>query len=98
MNLQQQREAVRRRRLVSRGVQQMRQRHLDEIRLGIVASQFAQRSTHHVARPDPSTQLEDPATTLAVKATIVLTMAGLLLQFHAPLAEAALGLLSRIIR
>ena len=38
MNLQQQREAVRRRRLVSRGVQQMRQRHLDEIRLGIVAS------------------------------------------------------------
>lgn len=97
MNLQQQREAVRRRRLVTRGVQQMRQRHLDEVRLGVVASQFAHRSAHHVMQPDPSVQLELPAVTLAVKAMIVLTMAALLLQFHAPLADAALSVLASVV-
>jgi len=95
MNLQQQREAVRRRRLVSRGAQPHRQRHLDEIRLGRVASRMIVRpAAGPVADLQPG--LDDPAATRLVKIAIIATMVGLLAQFHAPLLAVALAALPGI--
>jgi len=95
MNLQQQREEARRRRLVNRNVAQHRQLYFDEARRGVVSSAGTiRRSPRLVLSADQSDPVVDsPAITIALKLGIVTLMAGLLIQHKGVLLQAVLSLL-----
>lgn len=106
MNLQQNREEARRRRLVNRSVAQHRQLYFEDVRRGVVnvGSASVRRPLRVAGRVDDrfdggfdSAQDHDgadhSAMTLIVKGGIVLTMLGMLVQFREPLLAAAVALL-----
>lgn len=97
MNLQQQREEARRRRLINRSVVQHRQRYFDEVRRGIVVQAATPGreltgplaiSPQFIAGPALP---DNPAVTRFLKAGIVATMLGLVVQFRSPLLDAVLS-------
>jgi len=96
MNLQQQREEARRRRLVNRNVAQHRQLYFDEARRGVVSNagtvrRNSPRLVLSAAQGDPI--VDSPAITIALKLGIVTLMAGLLVQHKSALLQAVLSLL-----
>ena len=99
MNLQQQREEARRRRLINRSVVQHRQRYFDEVRRGVVAQGMPMGRVMPgplASVPQPVSGpmvIDSPAITAMLKSGIVVVMLGLVAQFHAPLLNAALSML-----
>jgi len=99
MNLQQQREEARRRRLINRSVVQHRQRYFEDVRRGVVTQVMPLGRVLPGPLTRPSLRLpgpemiDSPAATLTLKVGIVAAMFGLLLQFRAPLLNAVLSLL-----
>lgn len=96
MNLQQQREEARRRRLVNRSVAQHRQLYFDDARRGVVSTVGNQRRSplrlaSAAGHNEPA--IDSPAITRALKIGIVTMMAGLLTQHGAALLQAATTLL-----
>jgi len=99
MNLQQQREEARRRRLISRSLVQHRQRYFEEVRRGVVTP----GTTMGRIMPGPlvsspqaisgPVMIDSPAITSALKTATVGLMLGLLVQFHSPLLNAVLSVL-----
>ncbi|MBA4284664.1 MAG: hypothetical protein C0434_03935 [Xanthomonadaceae bacterium] len=99
MNLQQQREEARRRRLINRSVVQHRQRYFDDVRRGVVTQSLPLgRVLPGPLTPSPlpmqePEMIDSPAITLTLKFGIVAAMFGLLVQFREPLLNAVLSLL-----
>lgn len=96
MNLQQQREEARRRRLINRSVVQHRQLYFDDVRRSLVSNAgIVLRSPPRLLMPaaQQAPVIDSPAITDLLKAGIVTLMLGLLLQHKAALLQAALSLL-----
>lgn len=98
MNLQQQREEARRRRLINRSVVQHRQRYFDDVRRGVVAQvapmgRVMPGPLANVPQPMAGpVMIDNPAITATLKTATVAVMLGLLVQFHAPLLNAVLSM------
>lgn len=92
MNLQQQREEARRRRLVNRSLIQHRKQYFDDVRRSLVLGNLTALPSVEV-QPQGQIVIDSPAITQALKLGIVLSMAAVLLQNATPLLKAAASLL-----
>jgi hypothetical protein len=92
MNLQQQREEARRRRLVNRSLIQHRKQYFDDVRRSLVVGNLTMLPAADM-RPQDPTVIDSPAITRTLKLGIVMVMAAVLLQNAVPLLKAAASLL-----
>ena len=92
MNLQQQREEARRRRLVNRSLTQHRKQYFDDVRRSLVLGNLTALPSVEV-QPQGQIVIDSPAITQALKLGIVLSMAAVLLQNATPLLKAVASLL-----
>lgn len=92
MNLQQQREEARRRRLVNRSLIQHRKQYFDDIRRNLVIGNLTVLPVVDT-RPQEQAVIDSPAITQALKTAIVIAMTAVLIQNAVPLLKALASLL-----
>ncbi len=93
MNLQQQREEARRRRLINRSLMQHRKLYFDDVRRSLVTGNRLPPSIDIADQQDQPPVFDGEIATRVLKLCIVVAMAALLIQHATPLLQVAARLL-----